>query len=100
MELGVILSLGTSLQDTNITSDISVLMDDFRMTLWLSIEYAWATYPSTNLSSGLLSVAHAIIVLGLLFSPTPTPVSVPIPDADQDRSNQVGIVDMDRRKIR
>jgi hypothetical protein len=31
------------------------------------IEYGWATYPSTNLSSGLLLLAHVVILSGLLF---------------------------------
>lgn len=31
------------------------------------IEYGWATFPSTDLSSGLLLAAHIIMLGGLLF---------------------------------
>ncbi|KAF8685046.1 ALG3 protein [Rhizoctonia solani] len=31
------------------------------------IEYAWNTYPSTDLSSGLLLAAHVLLLIGVLF---------------------------------
>ncbi|ORY32891.1 ALG3 protein-domain-containing protein [Naematelia encephala] len=62
--------------------------------LWLSTQYAWATAPSTLLSSGLLLGTHLIILLGLLFhnqatrpkiipnpSPIPSPTPAPTPAA-------------------
>ncbi|KEP46565.1 putative Dol-P-Man:Man(5)GlcNAc(2)-PP-Dol alpha-1,3-mannosyltransferase [Rhizoctonia solani 123E] len=38
-----------------------------RIMILATIEYAWNTYPSTDLSSGLLLAAHILLVLGVLF---------------------------------
>ncbi|CAE6353120.1 unnamed protein product [Rhizoctonia solani] len=38
-----------------------------RVTILAMIEYAWNTYPSTNLSSGLLLAAHILLVVGVWF---------------------------------
>ncbi|KAI0720941.1 glycosyltransferase family 58 protein [Cerioporus squamosus] len=38
-----------------------------RLALLLSIEYAWNVYPSTNISSGVLVVANAALLLGIWF---------------------------------
>lgn len=45
----------------------SVELSGIRATLWVMIEYGWATFPSTDLSSGLLLAAHVVILGGLLF---------------------------------
>ncbi|CAE7171196.1 unnamed protein product [Rhizoctonia solani] len=38
-----------------------------RVAILAAIEYAWNTYPSTDLSSGLLLGAHVLLVAGVLF---------------------------------
>ncbi|CAE6480020.1 unnamed protein product [Rhizoctonia solani] len=38
-----------------------------RVAILVAIEYAWNTYPSTGLSSGLLLGAHVLLVLGVFF---------------------------------
>jgi alpha-1,3-mannosyltransferase len=48
-----------------------------RAVLWSMIEYGWATFPSTTLSSGLLFTAHIIILGGLLFVNKPHGVQIP-----------------------
>jgi alpha-1,3-mannosyltransferase len=49
----------------------------FRAVLWTMIEYGWATFPSTNLSSGLLFLAHIIMLGGLLFVNKPHAIQIP-----------------------
>ena len=38
------------------------------LVLFLTIEYCWNVYPSTNLSSGLLLLSHSVLLLLLWFS--------------------------------
>jgi alpha-1,3-mannosyltransferase len=47
-----------------------------RAVLWSMIEYGWATFPSTNLSSGLLFAAHIIMLGGLLFVNKPHGIQI------------------------
>jgi len=49
----------------------------FRAVLWSMIEYGWATFPSTTLSSGLLFTAHIIMLGGLLFVNKPHAIQIP-----------------------
>ncbi|KXN70743.1 glycosyltransferase family 58 protein [Conidiobolus coronatus NRRL 28638] len=49
------------LKETGLYPSISLL-------LWASIEYVWNTYPSTELTSVILFVAHNIILSGLFFN--------------------------------
>ncbi|EIW70538.1 hypothetical protein TREMEDRAFT_68105 [Tremella mesenterica DSM 1558] len=39
--------------------------------LWIMIEYAWATAPSTNFSSGILFFSHIVMLGGLLLHTKP-----------------------------
>ena len=48
-----------------------------RAVLWSMVEYGWATFPSTTLSSGLLFTAHIIMLGGLLFVNKPHAIQVP-----------------------
>lgn len=48
-----------------------------RCLLWVMVEYGWATFPSTNLSSGLLLAAHVIMLGGVLLDRSPGGVTVP-----------------------
>jgi alpha-1,3-mannosyltransferase len=38
-----------------------------RLALIVGIEYAWNVFPSTTLSSSILLVAHALLLLGIWF---------------------------------
>ena len=49
------------------------VLSGFRVTLWVMIEYAWWTFPSTTMSSAAMLLAHLVILGGLWYKGSKRP---------------------------
>ncbi|KJE91547.1 alpha-1,3-mannosyltransferase ALG3 isoform d, variant [Capsaspora owczarzaki ATCC 30864] len=52
-----------------------------------AIEYSWNVYPSTDLSSGLLLVAHQVLLFSLIFWPEPSTLTPVVSKATKSSHN-------------